>query len=215
VDRYLRCLKPLGIATARDRPRLFISPQDKSFGGEFVSRQEFEANGPLVGLHPGARWPAKRWPAERFVQVADRLAVERDARVLVFAGPGEEPLVRDIARGIGPSAVPVERLSLRQSMAVVSRCDLFITNDSGPMHLATALDVPVAAIFGPTHPALGFWPLGDNDIALTADLDCSPCTLHGKKKCSRDRTCLKAIDVADVLRAALKILDRDEEVTTG
>ncbi|MFC1683144.1 glycosyltransferase family 9 protein [Candidatus Zixiibacteriota bacterium] len=215
VDRYLRCLRPLGIAAVRDRPRLFISPQDKRFGDEFVGRQEFEASGPLVGLHPGAKWPAKRWPGERFAQVAHRLAVERGARVLVFGGPGEELMVRDIAREIGPSAIPVERLSVRQLMAVVSRCDLFITNDSGPMHLATALEVPVAAIFGPTHPALGFWPLGDDDIVLTADLDCSPCTLHGKKKCSRDWSCLEAIGVEDVLRAALKTLDRNEEKTTG
>jgi ADP-heptose:LPS heptosyltransferase len=83
------------------------------------------------------------------------------------------------------------------------------------MHLATALEVPVVAIFGPTHPALGFWPLGDEDIALTANLDCSPCTLHGKKECSRGWSCLEGVRVEDVLEAALKILDRDRGTVAG
>jgi ADP-heptose:LPS heptosyltransferase len=100
-------------------------------------------------------------------------------------------------------------------MAVISRCDLFLTNDSGPLHLATALDVPVVAIFGPTHPTLGFWPLGDEDIALTADLDCSPCTLHGKRKCSRGWSCLEGIRAEDVVRASFKILDGVKEAAAG
>jgi len=65
----------------------------------------------------------------------------------------------------------------------MSKCDLIVTNDSGLMHLAVALSVPVVAIFGPTHPSLGFAPLGDNDRVICDNVDCSPCSLHGEKKC--------------------------------
>ena len=139
---------------------------------------------------------------------------EREGRVLVFGGPGEEDLAARVAQGMGSSAIVASGLSPGQLMALIGGCDLFITNDSGPMHMATALDVPVVGIFGPTHPLLGFWPLGDEDVVLSADLPCSPCSLHGERKCHRGSTwqCLESVEVQDVFKAALGILDRRQKM---
>jgi len=216
VDLYLECLRPLGIEAPRGRPRLYLSNGDGEFREEFYLQNRFGESGPVVGLHPGARWPGKRWPAERFARLGQRLMRERGAQILVFGGPGEEDLVARVVQGIQPSPPVALGLSLGQLMALISGCVLFVTNDSGPMHMATALGVPVVAIFGPTHPLLGFWPLGDEDVVLTAGLSCSPCSLHGKRRCPQGTwQCLERVGVQDALGAALGILDRRRAVAGG
>jgi heptosyltransferase-2 len=216
VDRYLECLRPLGIRASRDRPRLYLSGDDLKFREEFSFQHRLGVSRPLVGLHPGARWPGKRWPAERFARLGRELREKGNAEILVFGGPQEEDSASWVADEIGQPAQLASALSLGQLMALISGCDLFVTNDSGPMHLATALGVPVVAIFGPTHPMLGFWPLGEEDAILTAGLSCSPCSLHGKRPCPRRNwRCLEEIHVQDVLRAALGILDHRSRSVRG
>ena len=207
-DLYLGTLRPLGIRAQREVPRLYLQPDEVQAAKRFLGRHHLAGRPILAGLHPGARWPGKRWPAERYMRVGKRLAEGGRRGVLVFAGPGEEGLAGKVAEGIGAAAVVAAGQTLRQLMALVARCDVFITNDSGPMHLATALGAPVVAIFGPTHPVLGFWPLGEQDVVLTADLDCSPCSLHGGRRCRRNHLCLEKVTVDQVAGAAEKILGR-------
>jgi ADP-heptose:LPS heptosyltransferase len=103
-------------------------------------------------------------------------------------------------------------LSLRQTMALIERCAVLLCHDSGPMHLATALNVPVVALFGPTHPKLGFWPVGEENAVLTAEAACSPCSLHGTRPCSLERKiCLEEISPARVTEALRRVLDREKE----
>ena len=206
-DLYLGTLWPLGIRARREPPRLYLQPDEVQVAERFFGQHHLAERPVLIGLHPGARWPGKCWPAERYMRVGRRLTEGGRRGVLVFAGPGEEGLAKQVAEGIGSAAVVVAGQTLRQLMALVARCDVFITNDSGPMHLATALGVPVVAIFGPTHPALGFWPLGERDVVLTANLSCSPCSLHGGRRCPRNRLCLEQVTVDQVVRAAEKNLE--------
>jgi heptosyltransferase-2 len=210
VNRYLQTLRPLGIEAPRRPPRLTLQPDEIRRAERFLEEHTLDGRRPLAGLHPGARWPGKCWPAERFVETGRRLIDEGRRGILVFGGPGEEDLAGSVAREIGPDAAAAAGLPLRRLMALVSRCSVFITNDSGPMHLATALEVPVVAVFGPTHPMLGFWPLGDRDIVLTADLECSPCSLHGGCRCPRDWRCLREVNVDQVLQAAERTLQAEE-----
>ena len=210
TDLYLQTLRPLGIEARREAPRLFVPPDEAEAAERFLEEHGLAGRRPLAGLHPGARWPGKRWPAGRFIETGRRLTGEGPGGVLVFGGAEEAGLAEEVARGIGPNAVPAAGLGLRPLMALIARCDVFITNDSGPMHLAAALNVPVAAVFGPTHPVLGFWPLGERDTVLTADLDCSPCSLHGGRRCSRDWLCLRKVTVDQVVAAAEKILGKEE-----
>ena len=212
ADLYLQTLRPLGIEARREVPRLTVPPEEQQEAQRFLEDHGLAGRRTLVGLHPGARWPGKRWPAKRFVEAGQRLIEQGRKSVVVFGGEGEEALAEEVARGIGPQAVAAAGLSLRPLTALIARCGLFITNDSGPMHLAGALGVPAVAIFGPTHPVLGFWPLGERDVFLTADLKCSPCSLHGDRRCPRDWLCLREVTVDRVVQAAGRIIAEKESI---
>ena len=112
-------------------------------------------------MHPGSgAAPAqKRWPVCRFAEVARTLVAQTGAQVIVAGGPSEEALAAQLCSAIGPAAISLAgRLNLRQSMALFAACDLFVGNDSGPLHLAAAVGTPVVGIYGPTDPAVfGPW----------------------------------------------------------
>jgi heptosyltransferase-1 len=114
-------------------------------------------------LNPGAGWGAKRWPAERYGQVAGKLASE-GVRSIVNYGPGEESLAREV-ESAGAGAAMAMKCSITELVALTRRARLFVGGDTGPMHLAAALGVPVVAIFGPTDPART-GPYGTHSIVL-------------------------------------------------
>lgn len=209
VDSYLKALESLQITSPERIPRLLLSQEDKKFTDHFLLEQRVEKDDIVIGVHPGARWETKRWDSEKFAQVAGALIHRLNCRILLFAETGEARLIEEIR-----SALPDEKvteaigLPLGRLAALIGRCDCLITNDSGPMHAASALQVPVVAIFGPTHPRLGFAPLGPRNAVLCADVECSPCSLHGDKKCGKEsRFCMDRIDHQMVVEAVEKLLE--------
>ncbi|MDL2210172.1 lipopolysaccharide heptosyltransferase II [Desulfovibrio sp. OttesenSCG-928-O18] len=158
---------------------------------------------PVLGLHPGSIWGTKRWPVEYFAAVAVNAAHE-GAHVLVFGGPGEEIMAEDVAAQARKALSPGEAalvvnlagtLSLTELAAYIGRLDCYVTNDSGPMHLAWPQKTPVTAMFGPTVRELGFFPRGASATVMELPLPCRPCGLHGPQtcpqghhKCMRDMT---------------------------
>jgi heptosyltransferase-2 len=98
--------------------------------------------------------------------------------------------------------------SLGRFISLLKRCDCLVTNDSGPLHVAQALQVPVVAIFGPTHPKLGFAPLGSKNVVLCAQIKCSPCSLHGERKChKKSRLCMDLIQPETVVEVVESLLE--------
>ena len=150
-------------------------------------------------LNPGAGWGAKRWPAERYGQVARALAVQGVRSILNY-GPGEEELVRD-AEAASDGAAVAMKCSITELIAITRRARLFIGGDTGPMHMAAALQVPVVAIFGPTDPARN-GPFGTGSIVLRNPT--SP-TTHSRRK-QPDEGMLE-IKVDDVVAAARSLLN--------
>ncbi|OQX91411.1 MAG: hypothetical protein B6D58_08220 [candidate division Zixibacteria bacterium 4484_95] len=133
----------------------------------------------VVGLCPGSKHKEKKW--HRYQELANLILSEGDKSVIVFSGPDD-----DFDPNLGISSdklVAACNLRLDRLAGIMSRCDVVVTNDSGLMHLAVALSVPVVAIFGPTHPSLGFSPLGESDRIICDNVTCSPCSLHGEKQC--------------------------------
>ena len=165
-------------------------------------------NGPrfLIGLHPGASFgPAKRWMPERFAVLADRLMGALDADVIIFGSAKERPLADQIARMMEHTpTVAAGETSLRQLLALMARCRLMVANDSGPMHLAAALGVPLVAIFGSTDErATG--PMGARVQTVKHQVECSPC---GFRECPIDFRCLRGLSVEQVYRATLELVKR-------
>ena len=158
----------------------------------------------VLGVAPGASHGPKRWPPERFARVADHLAKSRDLKVLLLGSEGDRPVTGEVARAMELPAVDwTGATDLAVLPAAVRRCTLLVSNDSGPMHVATAVGTPVIGVFGATHPRLGFAPVGPADTVVSLDLPCSPCSLHGNRACRfRTHACMKELDPRRVIAEA-------------
>lgn len=166
------------------------------------------SGGPLVGLHPGSVWATKRWPEDRFAALAARLAREEGATVVLVGGRSDQALCARVASAAGQGVIDLSgRTSLAQLIALMPRLAAFVTNDSGPMHIATASGVPTLAFFGPTTKELGFFPYGPRHRVLEKDLDCRPCGLHGGRWCPHGHfLCMRLITVAEAMENVRELL---------
>lgn len=174
--------------------------------------------GRTIGLHPGSVWPTKRWTPEGFAFILRR-ALDEGVNAVLLAGPGEEDTAAKVRALAGvredePRFLDLSgRTSLLSLAAVLGRLDDYVTNDSGPMHLAWAQHAPVTALFGPTVRALGFAPRGELSSVMEADVPCRPCGLHGHRTCPKGHfDCMKNIDPEAVWQDVLRKLSaRGEE----
>ena len=186
-------------------PTMHLDPQSTEAMEAHIARCLPHAfSRPLLAIAPGARWPTKRWPAERFAAVAQELARERGAVVVILGGPDEAHLASALCDNLEVPAINVAgSLSLMHSAALLSRCRLLISNDSGLMHMATAVRVPVVAIFGPTVQEFGFYPFQARAEVVSEPLSCRPCSTKGSLRCPRGHhACMQDISTARVLAAA-------------
>ena len=170
--------------------------------------EQLTGDGPLVVIAPGAAHPNKQWGLERFAELARRLHREKGCRIL-WAVATSADVVTGLDESFPPGAyAELVGLPLEDLAAVVAQAQLTLANDSGVGHLSSALGTPVIAVFGATHPALGFAPRGLRDRVVEVDEPCRPCSLHGKKDCFRDqRYCFDRIDPDMVYDHAKDILD--------
>jgi len=219
VDSYLDVLKKIDAEMVNRLPRFLLTEEDKDFASDFLRNNGFQESDILLGMAPGARWETKIWGKKNFSEVGKKLLEKGRSKVVLVGDENDEDDLLWIGSELEEKKViyaldlPFNRLA-----GVIQRCKVFITNDSGPMHLSSALGVPTIAIFGPTHPQLGFSPLGLMDKVLTVNEWCSPCSLHGEKKCFREkRYCMDRItpekvnDLAEDILNGQKVvfLDRD------
>ncbi|HNT97211.1 MAG TPA: lipopolysaccharide heptosyltransferase II [Elusimicrobiales bacterium] len=163
----------------------------------------------LFGVNPGSAWPTKCWPAARYAEVIKRLHGELGLRAVLVGGPKEREVAAEVERLAGPGACfnLAGLTGLGELMAVIKRMSLFLTNDSGPMHIAAAYGVPVVAVFGPTTRELGFFPYGGRNEVIEEFLECRPCALHGSRSCPRGHfLCMKLITADKVHAAAVRLL---------
>ena len=160
----------------------------------------------LVGIHPGASFgPAKRWLPERFASLADRLIGGVHADVLIFGSRAERPVAEEIAHAMEHTPVIFAgETSLRQLMALMARCSLIVTNDSGPMHVAAALGLPLVAVFGSTDERTT-GPVSRRARVVRHPTACSPCALRA---CPIDFRCMKGVTADAAYTAALELLNQ-------
>jgi heptosyltransferase-2 len=162
---------------------------------------------PLIGVSPGAAYgTAKRWLPERFAEAAVLIARKRGAAVAIFGSPSERPLCAQVEDAIAAQGIPVRNLAgettLAQFIDLAAACDLFLTNDSGAMHIASALGVPTVAVFGPTdEQATG--PAGSVARIVREPVHCSPCLL---RECPIDHRCMTRVAAGRVAEVALELL---------
>ena len=183
-------------APAAYPPHLRPTAEDEQAAAALVVEGDF------VALAPGSIWGSKRWPYYEDLAVA----LAGRAVVVVVGGPDDAALGAGIVAAVGRSGGRAINacgiLTLRQSAALLGRAAVLVTNDSAPLHLATAMGTPIVALFGPTVTAFGFGPIRAGDVALDVDLQCRPCSSHGPPHCPLGHhRCMRDLTVEAVIAA--------------
>jgi len=204
IEYYGGLLHHLRIPYSGRGLRLYVSERHKEEALELLQKEGLLTDQPLVGINPSAGYgPSKYWRSDYFAQVADALIEQYGCQILLLPGPGEYHLGWEIKAQMNRPAIILrgEEVNLGLLKALIDQCHLFITTDSGPRHIAVALDKPVVVIMGPTHPA--YSEVGHKKtLILREELDCSPCHL---KVCPTDHACMESITPQKVLRAAVTL----------
>jgi heptosyltransferase-2 len=205
VFYFLGILRALGEVSRFTPPTLYLETPELAEADALLAAAAGSGSGPWVGLSPGAAYgPAKRWPPARFAALAAELHRLLQARLVLLGGSDDRPVAAQVQEYLSfPILDLTGKTKLRQAMAVLRRLDLLVTNDSGLMHAAAALGVPLVAIFGSTDPA-ATGPFTPRATVLHHPLPCSPCFL---RTCPEDYPCLTAITVDQVMAAARSWLE--------
>jgi heptosyltransferase II len=205
VDYYLEMVKALGCISINKKMKLEtkINHHDAQ---DILKKHITGDQKPVVGIAPGATYgPAKKWFPARFAAVADRIADTFDCRVILLGGKSEMETTEEVCKFARNSLINLAgRTSLKEAIYLISQCRLFISNDSGLMHVAGALNIPTIAIFGSTNPVTTA-PVGNQSLVIRQEVSCSPCL---KKTCPIDFRCMELISVDNVFNAACNLLEK-------
>lgn len=197
---YLALVTALGYPVKETVPRIQLRAETVQRASEMLSKFGVGASAVLVGFAPGAAYGhAKRWPPSRVAAVMTRLAAERGVISILVGAAADRDAGREIESALPPGVRVVNligRTDLRQVAGILGRCAAFVSNDSGAMHLAAAVGVPVTAIFGPTDERVTA-PLGNHDV-IVREVFCRPCML---RDCPIDHRCMKRITPDEVFEA--------------
>lgn len=219
VVRYLRVLQDFGLHLSEKTPVLNVpvSVTEKAFLRGVLQTQNITADRWVVGMAPASRWPTKEWPPEFFAELAARLVAKRKVVLWWFGAPQEGARIRAIQRKSGLTGKEqgmnwAGRLSLTQTAALLGRCDIVVSNDSGLMHLAAGRGCRVVAIFGSTTPALGFAPWTKRAVIVEdPSVPCRPCHIHGRRHCPLGHfQCMRHLTV-DIVEQAVSAAFRREK----
>lgn len=203
VLTYKMLLQPLGIPISNHPPRLFLSEEEIEQARSLLSRQGVPRGATIVGINPGATYgSAKCWLPERFREVTLRLLSDPAVYVVYFGDQATASLVKEICQGLSSRAINLAGItSIRQLASIVKLCDVLLTNDSGPMHIADAIGTPIVALFGSTSEIVtGPYRTG---IVVHKHVECSPCY---QRTCPIDFRCMKRIEADEVLRSIFHVL---------
>jgi heptosyltransferase-2 len=200
VHYYLDLVSGLGLKSRPPELRLAVAPEEKERARKRLRDLGIGPERPLVILSPGAGYgPAKRWPASRFARLAALFQTQDDAAVLIIGSAGEGEIAESIVSSMEKkAAVLTGQTTLPQLLGLISLASLFVSNDTGPMHLANALRVPVVAIFGPTDPEVT-GPFERPAVVIKKDTPCWPCAY---RVCPYDHRCMTRIAPEEVYAAA-------------
>jgi heptosyltransferase-2 len=218
---YLNLLEHLGINAGYSDPYIYLILEERLSARRLLNNMQR----PILGINPGATYGlAKRWLPERFAEVANWFIKDTRGSVVIFGGQSEIGIADEVYKKVSPELRTQDSLlnisgktSLRELISIISECDAFVTNDSGPLHIAYAVGTPLVAIFGSTDSQLTGPPPemsasggGQSSVVITPDLSCSPCFERTCK--NNDMRCMYAITSDDVYLGLKKILPQSPAV---
>ena len=212
VERNLALLASWGVDTEGIHPALYPDDVDRERVDALMRDSGVAQAEPICGVSPGSVWATKRWLPGRYAELIRLLAEAYGYRSVLFGSSEDRPLCTEIATESGVDPLNAAgQLTLLQSAALAARCSVFVSNDTGMGHVAAAMNVPVAAVFGPTVPAFGFVPYGQGHQVVETAMDCRPCSAHGGDRCPiGTHDCMRGIAVERVIEAVSVQLGKPE-----
>ena len=211
VERNISLLAPSQIVPFAYPPKIFPTEQDRQIISRFFQEQAISVTFPMIAIAPGSVWETKKWLKTYFAELCSLIHRKYQALIFLIGGASDQILCEWIRENSDANVLNTAgRFTFRQSAELISRCQLLICNDSAPLHLGVAAQIPVMAIFGPTVPAIGFYPYGKKHIIIEKTLDCRPCAIHGGDKCPINTfECMKGITPETVFNAVKRQLSSD------
>ena len=205
VITYKTLLQPLGVPISDTPPRLYLNSKELADARTLLRQRGIPDGKIVIGINPGATYgSAKCWLPERFREVTERLLKDPQLYIVYFGDQATSSLVKEICSGLPPRVVNLAgATSLRELASIIGNCDVVLTNDSGPMHVADALEVPLVALFGSTSDVVTGPYRGG--AVIHKHVECSPCY---QRTCPIDFRCMKRIESEEVYQAIIKILSR-------
>ena len=213
VERNLSVLEPFGVHAEQcqrdiDLP---VSPAVQAAVDQKLFTLGIDDRTPVIGINPGSVWPTKRWSAAGFARLIQLLRQKLDCQVVIFGGAEDAGVVAEVIdRCAGAAVSLVDKIGLRELPAAIRKCRIFVTNDSGPMHIAVAQKIPTVAVFCATTPDLGFYPYSQHAMVVEKTLACRPCASHGGRRCPlAHEACIRLIQPESVLQAVEKLFQAE------
>lgn len=204
-ERYALPLRRLGVTAPLPQTEMHVDAESAWAVEQYLTGTGLKtAPRCFIAVAPGARWKTKQWPVVRFAAAARELAARHHATIVLLGDGRDCPLGREFRQHVAvPVIDTVGQLPLMQTAALLQQCRLLLCNDSGLMHMATALGVPVVAVFGPTVQAFGFYPFQAVAQVVSHPVSCRPCTTKGGTCCPRGHhDCMRRIGSQQVVAAA-------------
>ncbi|NOY07030.1 MAG: lipopolysaccharide heptosyltransferase II [Chlorobi bacterium] len=211
-ERYARTATVFGVRLDESGPTIHVPSHVYQRAIRILESEQARSSDRSIALCPGARHFTKKWPLEKWIELAGLLLENKDTRIHLFGSKDESSCCDEIQRAY-PDVISsfCGKLSLLETAAGLADCDAAVTNDSGLMHLATAVNVPVVSIFGSTVREFGFFPYRSRAVVVEKDdLSCRPCTHIGRKRCPRGHfACLNDITPRTIVQAIDDLLKPD------
>lgn len=207
IEYTLDIIKEIGVE-AKDKTLFMPLRKDhKKKIEEFLKENKLGEKDKLIAINPTASCPSKTWPLENFIKLSNILAKKYNVKILVISGPKDSQKIKGLVNSLENAIDASGKVSIGGLTWLLKKSRLLISNDSGPVHIATSVGTPVIAIFGRSQPGLSpkrWGPAGANDIFLQKNVGCQICLAHN---CVKDFSCLKAIKIEDVLDVVKKFED--------
>lgn len=212
MQNFLDVLRADDVPVVDDYLEAWLSVEEKEFAEKFFRDAGVKPAETLIGIHPFAANPPRAWHLDNFIKLANRLQTEMNCRVVFFGGPRDKDAAAKLLIDVQPEPIlAIGRTTIRESMALLQRLNLLVCNDSGIMHLAASLQLPLVAVFGPQSP-VKFGPWGEKCRVVYSSFPCSPCRQKFFTECDAAKSgkpeCVDAITVEQVF-TALTDLERN------
>lgn len=195
AEHNLELLKALGIEITSKRIHFYVSEEDSHWAKEFIKTNLFSGK-KIVGIIPSGGWPSKRCDASKWVEICKAIKEKYQVVFLILWGPGDDSDANYIKNNLDDEAILIPEVKIGKMSALINNCDLIIVNDSGPMHISSALGVPTLGIFGPTNPKAHGPYSPNSDYVIKEDLHCIICN---KLECPYKHECMMQLPVDEVL----------------